>query len=147
MCDYCDCRLQPAIAELSAEHDELRALTAEVRRTTGDVPAVVRRLADLLVAHADREERGVFSALERAGVARGYVAGFECDHAALHTLLRAAIRGDAAAAAALADLLDDHILREESDLFPAARQLLAPEDWDLVDAAHHPTPAIEGASA
>jgi hypothetical protein len=31
------------------------------------------------------------------------------------------------------ELLADHTLREETDLFPAARQLLAPDQWDAVD--------------
>ncbi len=31
------------------------------------------------------------------------------------------------------ELLEDHILREETDMFPAARQLLDPEQWEAVD--------------
>ena len=141
MCDYCDCRSQPAIAELTADHETLRALTAEVRRAvrSSDVvrlPAVTRRLADALPPHAEREERGVFAALERVGADPASVARFTRDHETLHTLLGASCDGEPDAALALADLLDDHIAREESDLFPAARQLLAPADWDVVDAVH-----------
>ena len=150
MCDYCDCRSQPAIADLSADHDRLRSLTAELRRTVrgGDrarLPDVTSRLAVVLVPHGEREERGVFAALAAAGVDPAYVERFTRDHDALDALLDAASHGDTDAALALADLLDGHLLREESDLFPAARQLLSPADWDLVAAAHHPTLATEGA--
>jgi hypothetical protein len=33
----------------------------------------------------------------------------------------------------LIELVEDHILREETDLFPAARQLLDPAEWYAVD--------------
>ena len=94
--------------------------------------------------HGEREERGVFAALAAAGVDPAYVDRFTRDHDALHALLTTASAGGVDAALALADLLDGHILREESDLFPAARQLLAPADWDLVEAANQ-TPTLEGA--
>ena len=31
--------------------------------------------------------------------------------------------------------LEAHMVREETDMFPAAEQLLGPADWDAVDAA------------
>ena len=39
-------------------------------------------------------------------------------------------------------VLGEHILREETDLFPAAHQLLTPAQWDTVAAAHGSTASI-----
>ena len=33
------------------------------------------------------------------------------------------------------DEVSQHILDEETDMYPAARQVLAPSDWDAVDRA------------
>jgi hemerythrin-like domain-containing protein len=35
----------------------------------------------------------------------------------------------------IVELLEDHILREESDLFPAAHQLLGSEAWATITAS------------
>jgi hypothetical protein len=35
----------------------------------------------------------------------------------------------------IVDLLEDHILREESDLFPAAHQLLGSDAWATIAAS------------
>ena len=86
MCDYCDCRSHPEIAALSADHEVLLALLADLRRATD-------------AGDAERAEMP------------------------------------------LGALLDDHVAREESDLFPAARQLLAPGQWDAVDNASADDPA------
>lgn len=142
MCDYCDCRSHPEIAALSADHEALLALLAELRRAT-DVRDAER--AEMLLGalhgrldpHAAREERGVFTQLRAADVARGYVDGFERDHDRIHELLAQAAGGHwHASARTFVDLLGDHIAREESDLFPAAHQLLAPGQWDAVDNAY-----------
>jgi hemerythrin-like domain-containing protein len=141
MCDYCDCRSHPQIAALSADHEALLGLLVDVRQAAeaGDVDRARPALADLrelLVDHAAREERGVFRQMRGSGVDGGYVTMFEQDHQSLHELL-----GDTAgpgwrpAATGLVELLAEHIAREESDLFPAAHQLLAPSQWDAVDAA------------
>src|SRR5262245_43116181 len=45
MCDYCDCRSEPEIAELSAEHDEILWLLLELDRGRA-APSVIARLHD-----------------------------------------------------------------------------------------------------
>lgn len=115
MCDYCDCRLVPAIAELTADHELLLDLTTQLRV--------------LLERHTRREEQGVFRALRDVG-AGDYVDRFDRDHAVVESLL---------------DELEGHIAVEESDLFPAARQLLGPADWDEVERAHQQFPTAIGA--
>lgn len=84
--------------------------------------------------HAAREEAGVFAQLRAAGVESAYLARFEHEHEQVHALLADEAPDDwAGSALELADLLGGHIAREESDLFPAAHQLLSPSQWDAVD--------------
>ena len=137
MCDYCDCRSQPQIAALSAEHERLLAITAAIRRGLATGRAVrpeLDELTELLAPHAQKEEVGLFAVLRESGVADDYVGHFEAEHRRLEGLLETAGSEDQAATA-LVDLLDEHILREETDMFPAARQLLDAAQWDAIDEA------------
>lgn len=134
MCDYCDCRSEPEIAALSAEHDQLMALLHELREAADseDHDLLVRTAAELrsrLDRHATREEQGLFTQL-RVEVGDAYVDAFATDHERIHSLVGAAAAGDVGAARALDRTLRDHILLEESDLFPAAHQLLSPAQWN-----------------
>jgi hemerythrin-like domain-containing protein len=135
VCDYCGCRAEPEIAALSAEHEHMLTLTAQLRRAhEAGVPApeVMAELARLLGPHARREEHGVFAALVAEGIDVEYIARFEDEHAALEALLS----GDHATSQTLqvVELLEGHILREESDLFPAAHQLLGSDAWATIAA-------------
>jgi hemerythrin-like domain-containing protein len=136
MCDYCGCRSEPEIAALSADHERMLALTAGLRRAlAADVPAneLVDELAGMLGPHARREERGVFAALVAEGIDAEYVMRFEHEHDTLEELLAGADRRQQVLR--IVDLLEDHILREESDLFPAAHQLLGSDAWATIAAA------------
>jgi hemerythrin-like domain-containing protein len=136
VCDYCGCRSEPEIAALSADHERMLALTAGLRRVlAADVPAteLVDELADMLGPHAQREERGVFAALVAEGIDPAYVMRFEHEHDTLEELLAGAERRQQMLR--IVDLLEDHILREESDLFPAAHQLLGSDAWATIAAA------------
>lgn len=139
MCDYCGCRAHPAIASLSDDHELLLSLLADLRRGANahDQAAAIpllQRVHELLGPHATREEQGVFTELEHAGVAHSYIQMFETEHRQIHTLLRQASGDDwESATQDLIQTLTDHIGREESDLFPAAHQLLSPRQWDAVD--------------
>jgi len=139
MCDYCDCRSHPQIAALSEDHEHLVHLLTELERAMGgDDPQpardVIRQLHDGLHVHAAREERGVFAQMRQVVLDEDYVAMFERDHVELHRLI-----GDAGgagwrdAAVGLSQVLRRHILREETDLFPAAHQMLEPAQWDAID--------------
>ncbi|MGD9997529.1 MAG: hemerythrin domain-containing protein [Ilumatobacteraceae bacterium] len=141
MCDYCDCRSHSEIASLSDDHETFGHMLDQLMRAveTDDrhaAAAVAAELHPLLDGHAAREERGVFTQLRHAHVSDGYVARFERDHQAVHALLDDRDeRGWHERARELIHVLGDHIAREESDLFPAAHQLLTPAQWDAVDAA------------
>ena len=138
MCDYCGCRSEPEIAALSADHERMLALTAQLRRAHemgDDASGLVAELVGALGPHARREELGVFAALVAEGVDADYVAVFERDHDIIHELLS---RDDAPSQALrIVELLEDHILREESDLFPAAHQMLGSEAWASIAASDH----------
>lgn len=139
MCDYCDCRSHREIADLSADHEhllgQLRELSLAV--AAGDRTEAARlmdHLHGVLHDHAHREELGVFGQL-RGHAGSQYIELFESDHRALHELVADVSSGDwALRATGLVDSLSAHIAREESDLFPAAHQMLSPADWDVVDA-------------
>ncbi len=141
MCDYCDCRSHPQIAALSDDHERLLALLSELAAAVdGDhqdtAAELVIELAELLEPHATREERGVFTQLRSIILDDAYVAMFEQDHDAVHRLLRECAGDDwRRPANELVHVLREHILREETDLFPAAHQMLAPPQWTAVDAA------------
>lgn len=145
MCDYCDCRSHPEIAALSDDHERLGELLGRLTRAVADDDRAAAELVGgelhaLLGTHADREERGVFVQLRLADVGDGYVALFEDDHKLVHALLdQCQGPGWKQAAGDLARVLGDHILREETDLFPAAHQLLTPRQWDAVAASRYAT--------
>jgi iron-sulfur cluster repair protein YtfE (RIC family) len=138
MCEYCDCRSHTEITELSADHEELSRLVGHLRAAVrandrAEAGRLVAAMHERLSGHAAREERGVFPEL-RTQVGADYVAMFEEDHASIHDLLdRAAGDAWAWASIELGDRLSDHILREESDLFPAAHQLLTSDQWSRLD--------------
>jgi len=136
VCDYCGCRSEPEIAALSADHERFLVLTARLRRAheSGvEASELTAELAGMLGPHARREERGVFAALVAEGIDPEYVTRFEHDHSELEELLSG---GDVRAQTMrIVELLEDHILREESDLFPAAYQLLGSEAWATITAS------------
>ena len=140
MCDYCDCRSHPQIASLSVDHEQILALLVGLRKAIDGADAeparpLIARLHDLLDRHAELEDRGVFTELRRADIDSDYVAMFELDHDEIHRLLDESAAGEwQQPARDLIRLLAEHIAREESDLFPAAHQLLRPDQWDAVDA-------------
>ena len=141
MCDYCDCRSHPEIAALSDDHERLLELLHGLRSisTGSDASGAAAHIAALhavLEGHTAREERGVFAQLRDVVLDAEYVAMFEHDHEAVHRLLVECASDEwQRPAAELVDALHDHILREETDLFPAAHQMLAPAQWSAVDTA------------
>ena len=138
VCEYCGCQQVPAIARLTVEHDEIRAVARELSKaaSTGDdlaVCAIARQLLGLLEPHVAIEERGLFPAM--ATEFAEHVASLEADHEHLQAMLGEVADGTAPAlrvGAALAALFD-HILREQDGLFPAALSVLTPNQWDALD--------------
>jgi len=137
VCDYCGCRSEPEIAALSADHEHMLSLTARLRRAhaAGEpLSELAGGLADLLGPHARREEVGVFAALLEEGIDSTYVERFEQEHENLEALTTRDI--SPGQALQLVELLEGHIFREETDLFPAAHQLLGSDAWTMIAASH-----------
>lgn len=141
MCEYCGCLDVPAIAALTSEHDDLRAVArdAACAARAGDQQAAiaaVRRLLTLLEPHTEVEERALFPAM--AAEFAEHVASLEADHSSIGVALAdLADGGDWSAGwaerldAALAHLFE-HILREQDGLFPAALSVLTPAQWEVL---------------
>ncbi len=128
------------IDQLSAEHAELLPSTdrlldlvagpsAELRRA---VEGCVAKLQAPLEEHIAQEDNVLFPAYARASGGEGLVAQFRTEHheilALRDDLLAARDGGDdqklALVAARLAELLGDHMRREDMMLFPSAREVL-----------------------
>jgi Hemerythrin HHE cation binding domain len=140
MCDSCGCRDQPIIAELGAEHEHVLALADRaVRALRAGYPDEARSDALAIVAvlgeHTRKEEAGLFAELSAAGFAPD-VEVLLGDHHLIEAL------GAVASSPGLEGLdvalfrLEDHIFREEQDVFPAAVTLLDGAAWGRADAAH-----------
>jgi hypothetical protein len=142
MCEYCGCQDVPAIAALTAEHDELRAVARDGARAARSADrdaarTVAHRLLVLLRPHTEIEERALFPAM--AGEFAEHVASLSADHRRIEdTLTRIADPADRTVTwaadldAALGELFT-HILREQDGLFPATLSVLTPDDWDRLD--------------
>ncbi len=128
------------IDQLSAEHAELLPSTdrlldlvagssAELRRA---VEGCVKKLQAPLEEHIAQEDNVLFPAYARASGGEGLVTQFRTEHreilALRDDLLAARDGGDdhqlALVAARLAELLGDHMRREDMMLFPSAREVL-----------------------
>ena len=142
VCSYCGCEAEAVIAELMADHEEIAELAVRVvaaldagdAATAGDLTGRVGRLFD---RHARKEETGLFAQLAQAGEAGAAVARFESQHADLRAGLTGADpTGGGAALRAVLDELCRHADAEDTDLFPAAVQLLPNERWSAVAGAH-----------
>jgi hypothetical protein len=142
MCEFCGCQEVPAIAALTAEHDELRAVaraaanSARLEDRTA-AAAAARQLLTLLHPHTRIEEQALFPAM--AGEFPEHVASLLDDHHRIeHTLAviadpandRASWATDLNSALAV---LFNHILREQDGLFPATLSVLTPADWDHLE--------------
>lgn len=141
--------------ELRAEHEGVKVMLSVIRaicRRLGtdeavdptDLPRVVEFLSVFVDrCHHGKEEDLLFPALEAAGVARegGPIGVMLAEHSSGRELIRAmrealarwdtdlpeARRSFVASAIAYADLLEEHIEKENGVLFPAADGLLTPD--------------------
>lgn len=142
MCDYCGCQEVPAIAALTAEHDEIRAVArvaaaaarADDRAAAADAANTLLRL---LTPHTQIEEQGLFPVM--AGEFAEHVASLEDDHERIETALARVAEPSSdnprwadELDAALAELFV-HILREQDGLFPATLSVFAADDWENMD--------------
>lgn len=143
MCEYCGCQDVAAIALLTNEHDEIRAVARDAARASrnqdhqGAVVAA-RQLLDLLEPHTAVEECGLFPAM--ATEFGEHTASLVGDHRRIEDAL-GEIASSAQPAEGWAQRLDaalgvlfEHILREQDGLFPAALSVLTTQQWDTLDA-------------
>ncbi|HEX7099834.1 MAG TPA: hemerythrin domain-containing protein [Acidimicrobiia bacterium] len=137
MCDYCDCRRVPEIADLGAEHERIEELGDEALRLakagSPEFPAALDRLRAALEPHVTREEKGVFAQARIAGLGSYYVDDLEEDHRRFATILDVGADIDAITLERLLDDLHRHIAVEEYDLFPAAVQVLTDSQWEAIE--------------
>lgn len=138
MCDYCDCRRIDEIADLGAEHDRIeeladRVLTA-VKNGDSDVGERFAELIEVLTAHVQREEGGIFVEARTAGLSSYYVEDLEEDHRSFAATLADPLQLSAVEVERLLDDLHRHIAIEEYDLFPAAAQVLPDVQWERIAA-------------
>jgi hemerythrin-like domain-containing protein len=147
VCDYCGCRTAPAIDELSDEHDRLLNLGHGARRRalTEDYATIVALLESeflpLLAAHTRKEEAGLFAELRASWEADDRIAALEDEHEEIDALFDVVRRGGHGWRGALdvaVRLLSDHVMDEETDLFPYALYALSPEQWADVTRRHAP---------
>ena len=129
MCDHCGCRQFPAIAELSAEHEEILgvawALSEALRSSAPDVTALRQKLLSMLEVHVRAEETALYPLL----VVCGDLTADRSDALeAEHETLRVAIIGGAFDRRAFYELAA-HIEEEELELFPAAMFAFDDDDW------------------
>jgi hemerythrin superfamily protein len=118
-----------------ADHREFERLLRELRNRETDRTAVLAELADLLVAHAEAEEREVYPTLKRKAPedAEEIEHGAE-EHAEGHEALLALLRTDAddedafeEALEELSEALTHHLDEEERDVLNAARESVPDE--------------------
>jgi hemerythrin-like domain-containing protein len=141
MCDHCGCRKLPSIARLMDEHDSLRELAGQIRRSldTGDEPAARLLLAiaaGVLGPHVAKEEQALFPRLRADQSLADHVDALEREHTGLHAALASLDEPGhdwAAETLALLDVLREHIYKEDFGLFPAALVTLDGADWDAID--------------
>ncbi len=142
MCEYCGCQSLAAIAELTAEHDQVVDLIGEIRAAhrLGDVETMLelcRRIMAVLATHTMVEEQGLFPVMaldfpEQIAILQG-------EHRRIETILAEA--NDALApdptwpsrAIDALVLLREHIFKEQDGVFPAALSTLSSAQWDRLE--------------
>jgi hemerythrin-like domain-containing protein len=143
MCEYCGCQALPAIDELTREHDMVVGLISRVRgahltHDVAELAVLARAIATVLAPHTVVEEQGLFPAL--AADFPDQVAVLHAEHRRIEAVLGEASAGIPADPSwpdrlvETADLLREHILKEQDGVFPAALAGLSPEQWEAVDA-------------
>jgi hemerythrin superfamily protein len=132
MCDHCGCRNIPAIADLTADHDEILTLAWQVVTIADpDLDRDTRAaLVDLLDRHARKEEEALYPLLSRSGdleAAQRDV--YEAEHRQFHAALVSA-----AFDRTMYFALAAHAEAEESELFPMVMFGLDADEWVAMEA-------------
>jgi hemerythrin-like domain-containing protein len=144
MCNYCGCIEFPLVKQLIEEHEAIEDAAGRLRSLVeqGRVQEARQQLnvlVDLLASHVAIEEGGLFAELRKDGMLAAEVEQLCVQHTDMHEAL-GAVTGpfpDWEAVLAAVDVLRQHILDEEYDLFPAAAMSLPISTWDRI------TPALQ----
>ncbi len=145
MCDYCGCRRQPVIDELSDEHEHLLEHVSQLRRLSrsgshDEVAEILRvHVVPALAVHTTKEERGIFTELRRSWVADDRLDALVGEHRAIEELIGRILAAEIDWRPLVRELADDlagHIVDEETDLFPYALYELTPGQWEAVESLH-----------
>ncbi len=136
MCDHCNCRDFPPIAELSREHEAILALAAPLaaatRGATASDPSVAVRLVELLRLHSAKEEVGLYPLLiAEMGAPPDAFDHLEEEHVEILAAIEAGTFDHLALYA-----LQRHIEEEEEVLFSGALFHFDGSTWDDLEAAH-----------
>lgn len=140
MCSYCGCRAIPEIGVLMTEHETIVNAAGEVARAVAsDAGPAVRelrlaRLREVLAAHVDREEGGLFAELRHDPEFGPQVAALCDEHDDIDALADDVGRGELAALGRLVELLYRHIDKEDNGLFPAVAVAVDGDTWAAVEA-------------
>jgi hypothetical protein len=134
MCSYCGCEARAVIVELMSEHETIArgARQAANALAGGDSAAAVsacREVAVFFHAHGAKEEAGLFAEWRAEGLNPDAIDRLEDDHRRLEAGLALLAGGDTDSLGRVFGDLLEHAGREDSDLFPAALQLLANDAW------------------
>jgi len=120
------------------EHRQLITILGQLQRLASepdsDLDGLLDQLETALAHHTEREEAGLFHVLHQVDVGPEYMDLFEHDHGHLVELIATA-RGDRHTVDGLVTSFEAHMQREENDMFPAAEQLLGPDEWNAIVAA------------
>jgi hemerythrin-like domain-containing protein len=148
MCNYCGCREIEPIGRLTAEHEQILALSHQIRLALGrDEPEaaarVLRALHGVLDVHDAVEELALYPAMARQPEFADKMGELFDEHDELDQVIVALLqhdphsslsRDDWAPVLAGLEMLAAHIDHEEHGVFPAAAVILDPSDWELAAA-------------
>lgn len=145
MCDYCGCRDRRPIDDLAKEHERVLDLGYRLRRLARDgshreVAAILEHdFVPLLTRHTEKEERGLFTQLRASWEADDRLDALVGEHRSMEAqlaIVAAGAPGWADVLVALVADLAEHVLSEETDLFPYALYELNADQWQAVEDVH-----------
>ena len=128
------------IATLNAEHDAIvnstyalqmafREQNAESAKTAGKV------LAELLHPHTRREQDGLFAEMKKDELFTEHIASLCAEHDALDAELELIAAGDLTRILTINTLINNHIDREQTGVFPAALAYRDDHNWQIIQRA------------
>lgn len=140
VCSYCGCESEKVIAVLMDDHERIGLLCREAQSAVDDGDrdrgvSLCREIARLFDVHAGKEQEGLFRELRAERLADDVVDRLEGDHRALVVALALLAAGDLTDMDEVLAALIDHAEREDSDLFPAALQLVPNEAWSRISSS------------